>query len=288
MSNVTLGFPNFADKTTLSGGSWSASLPLSNLKDRRISKRARSTDATLASTLFQFTTDKSRIINVIAVVGHNLTTDAKYRIRGNTSASFSSPLYDSGWQDVWSDMANAIYGGLEWEADSFWSWKMDSEEAAFYPGIAFNVLSGIINYQYWQIEFSDTGNPNGYVEIGRLFVGNSWQPTYNASFGWALGYEDESLVEESLGGAEYYDNRPKFRVLKFGLDYLTASEATTTALGISRMLGITDEVLVIWDKSDTTNLMRRSFLGRPRTLSPIDNPDPVRFTTAFEIKEIIA
>lgn len=288
MSNLIMGFPNLAEKCSLSGGSWLASLPLSNLQDRRISKRARSTNATTASTQFRFTLDKERIINLFAVIGHNLTTSAQFRIRGNTSATFSTPLYDSGWKDVWSDMADGIYGGLEWESDSFWSWKMAPEESAYYPGLAFEYAENIVTYRYWQIEFNDVSNPDGYIEIGRLFVGNSFEPETNASFGWNLAYEDASIIEEALGGAEYYDYRPKYRVARFGLNWLSDVEAMTTALGASRILGVTDEVLLIWNRDDSNNLMRQSFLGRLRTLSPIENPDPIRFTTSFEIKEIIA
>lgn len=288
MANIIMGFPNLADKCVLSGGSWQASLPITNLQDRRISKKARSINATTASTQFQFTLDKERIVNLIGVIGHNLTTSAQFRLKGNTSASFASPLYDSGWKDVWVDMADGIYGGLEWESDSFWTWKMDAEEAAYYPGLAFESIDNIVTYRYWQIEFSDTGNPSGYVEIGRLFVGNSFQPESNVSFGWSLAYEDNSVIESAIGGAEYYDNRPKYRVARFGLNWLSDLEAMTTALGASRILGVTDEILLIWDKDDGNNLMRQSFLGRLRTLSPIDNPDPIRFTTSYEIKEIIA
>jgi len=288
MSNIIMGFPNLADKCTLSGGSWLASLPLTNLQDRRISKKTRSTNTATASTQFQITLDKERIVNLFAVVGHNLSTSAQFRIRGNTSASFSTPLYDSGWKDVWVDMADGIYGGLEWESDSFWTWKMDPEEAAYYPGLAFEFIENIVTYRYWLIEFSDLTNSDGYVEIGRLFVGNSFLPENNASFSWSLGYEDGSMIEEAIGGAEYYDQRPKYRVCRFGLDWLGETEAMTTALGASRILGVTDEVLLIWDKDDGNNLMRQSFLGRLRSLTPIENPDPVRFTTAYEIKEIIA
>lgn len=288
MSNIIMGFPNLADKCVLSGGSWTSTLPLSNLQDRRISKKARSTNLLAASTKFQFSLDKDRITNLFAIIGHNLTTSAQFRVTANTTNSFVSPAYDSGWKDVWVDMADGIYGGLEWESDSFWSWKMDPEEAAYYPGLAFNYIENIVTYRYWQVEFLDTSNTAGYIEIGRLFCGNSFEPESNASFSWSLGYEDPSIVEEAYGGAEYYDKKARYRVSRFGLDYLNDLEAMTTALAASRILGTTDEVLLIWDRSDNNNLMRQSFLGRLRTLSPIENPDPIRFTTSFELKEIIA
>lgn len=288
MANLILGFPNQADKATLAGGSWVSTLPLTNLQDRRISKKARSSNATLAATKFTFALDKSRVTGLVAIVGHNLSATATWRVTANTSNSFTTPAYDSGWDDVWSDVSDVTFGTLEWESDSFWTWKISDEESAYYPGLALNIPTTAVSYQYWQIEFNDTTNSAGYIQIGRLFIGSTWQVTNNASYGWSLAYEDGTLIEEGIGGAEYYDTRPRYRVMRIGLDYLTKAEATSTALGASRVLGTTGEVLLIWDKDDSDNIMRRSFLGRLRTLNPIENPDPVRYTTAYEIKEIIA
>lgn len=288
MANVILGYPNVVDQASLSGGSWVSSLPLANLQDRRISKKARSSNLLVSSTKFTFTLDKSRLIGVVALVGHNLSATATWRVCANATNSFSTPDYDSGWQPVWTDIAAATFGTLEWESDSFWTWKLSDEETAYYPGLALDVLPAVQTGQYWQVEISDTSNAAGYVEIGRVFVGSSWQVTNNASFGWGLGYEDNTIIEESIGGAEYYDQRPRYRVIKFGLDYVTTTEGLGVALGASRVLGTSGEILLVWDSTDADNLMRRSFMGRLRSLSPLDNPDVTRYTTAFEIKEIIA
>jgi hypothetical protein len=288
MANLLLGYPNRADDVcVLAGGSWVDSLPLTNLQDRRIAKRARSSNTNLTSTQFTITLDKSRALNVIALVGHNLTTDARFRIRGNSSNNCTSPDYDSGWKDVWQDLATSTLGTLEWESDGFWSWKIDPEEAKYYPGMALCVFDYTRTNQYWIVEIDDETNSDGYVEIGRLFVSTSWEVSNNVSYGWNIAYEDNSIIETSLSGAEYFDKRPLNRAVTLSLDWLSETEGLTTAWGVSRILGVTGEVLFVWDKDDSDNLMRRSFIGRLKQLDPIENPDPIRFKTAFEIKEVI-
>lgn len=288
MANILLGFPNYADSYTLSGGSWVASLPLSLLQDRRISKRARSSSLLLAATQFTITLDKLRATAVIAIAGHNLSASAKYRITGSTNAGFSTLIYDSGWNDVWTDTLDPLTGGLEWEDDNFWPMKMTTQEIAYYPGLLLHVLSPITACLYWKIEIDDTSNPAGYIDIGRLIFADAWQPESNMSYGWNIAYEDATSVEDALGGAEYFDNRPRYRVIRIPMDYINRSESMRQALGISRVLGISGEVLVITDPKEKENLMRTSFLARPRSLSPLENPDPLRFSSAFEFKEIIA
>lgn len=165
----------------------------------------------------------------------------------------------------------------------------DSEAGAL-PGLAFVASeAGFTNSRYLGITVSDEDglNENGALEFGYLWIGDGFAPVLGPSFGWSLGYEDLSLVETSLGGIDYVDPRPKYRVLRFGLDHLTSDEWATQGLALSRDLGITQPLLFIMSTTDATLGERVSFMGRLRTLSPIENPDPLRFSTAFEVKELV-
>jgi len=123
MANCILAFPNIADatKATLSGGSWVATLPLSNLQDEVLGTVARSTNTALVNTQFDVTYDKSRLVSVFGLIGHNMTADALYRLRGAEDAGFTSVLVDTGWTEVWP----AVYttATLDWEDPAFWSGK---------------------------------------------------------------------------------------------------------------------------------------------------------------------
>lgn len=138
-----------------------------------------------------------------------------------------------------------------------------------------------------RFDFSDATNPDGYVQMGRLFLGPGFQPTWNFSFGSGLSYETRTRVEENPAGSEYFDRKPPYRVARFGLDHLTETEAMTRILEMQRVLGTDGEVLWIRDPGDAAHLLRRGFVGRMRELSPIEHPYSDNLRQAFEIRELI-
>ena len=86
-SNILLAWNNRTDSGTLSGGSWSASLPLANLQNRQVQKVARSSNAATSSTQFRIDLGQSRTIGVLALVVHNISVTGKARIVGSDAAS---------------------------------------------------------------------------------------------------------------------------------------------------------------------------------------------------------
>ena len=109
MANCLFGFPIYSDANqtyvpTFSGGSWSGSLPLTNLSDRRLAQVARSTNATLANTQFDADLKPARGIRLCALPKHNLSIAARIRIRGSSSTAFTgnnlllrSEEFNTGW-----------------------------------------------------------------------------------------------------------------------------------------------------------------------------------------------
>lgn len=72
MGSVRLGFPLWSDvgvsySPSLSGGSWSGSLPLTNLQDRDLSKVARSSDDALSSTRLHWDLGVARSVGLYAI-----------------------------------------------------------------------------------------------------------------------------------------------------------------------------------------------------------------------------
>lgn len=280
---VVLGYPNLIDSTTLSGGSWLAALPLNNIKNRLINKVARSTNLTLANTQFTITKPDDSRINVIAVVGHNLSLSAKYKI---TAFSGATLIYTADWQPAYP----IIYpsGVLEWEDNNFWTGTPTQDDITGTVRSLIHILPNSLLATSVKIEFDDTTNPATYIDVGRVFIGKSWSPVLGIALGGAtLKWETKTDTQESLGGSEYFQRRTPYRVANFTLPLLTEAEGLTNAYEIMRGAGIDKEVLYIHSSSDTEQAFRRRFLGRLRQLSPIEYPVYSRTSTAFEIKEII-
>lgn len=285
MANALIAFQNRIDEAALSAGSWSAGLPLNNLKTRVLSQVARSTDAANASTKFRMVFAKPRKVQILALCRHNFSLDATYRIRAYSDAGFTALAYDSGVLPVWS--AVYVTEDLEWEDDNYWSGTITDEERQGFFWNLLHLLEDMVYVQYWQVEIFDDANAAGWVSIGRVFVAQGWTPVTNMSWGASLGYDSRSKVSEAYDGTEYYEEKTAARIAKFSLGFMNLDEAMTKALDIQRLSDITKEVFYVYDQADTLHLLRRSFLGRLRELTPVEQPYGSKFGTAFEIKELL-
>ena len=284
MSNTIIGYQNRIDAATFAAyGSWSTTLPLTNIKTRSLSRKARSTNAANSSTKLRFALDIDRIVSTLGVIAHNLTVSATWRYRVYSDSAYTTLVYDSGTLNVWP---SSPYGTYEWEDVHFWDLLPTDEEIAYYTKNIIYVVPQIVAAQYYQIEFFDSTNTNGYVELGRIFVGQTYQPVLNMNLGASIGYESPTIIDTAMSGAEFFDRRESFRVAQFTLDHLTYAESILNN-DIMKISGTDLEVLYIWDSSDELNLQRRSFLGRLKALSPISQPYNTRYQTTYEIKELL-
>lgn len=288
MSNMIIGFPNLIDGSTVSGGSWETTLPITNVKDRRLSKVARSADALTASTQFDIDLSVSRYVRLLCLVKNNFSLDATYRIRGSDVSNFATNTYDSGTLNVWEALYDTI--DLEWEDDNYWDGKPSQEyltQIRETSNLNFiHILPSVTPARYWRVEISDTGNSDGYVEIGRVFIASQWQVTNNIMYGASLGYETQTSVDSTLDGTEYFDVRKSYRMFKFELESYNYNEGHSKLLDISRQIGVDKEVFVIPDPDDVVNMTRRAFLGRLNSLSPITYPYFSTNSAGYEVKEI--
>lgn len=285
MANCMLGFPNRTDQSTLSGGAWASTLPLQNLQSREIGEVAQTTDTALASTQFTIDLGRSMKTQIIALRNHNLSITAEYRVTGSLTSDFAVMSHDSGWADVWP----VIYpwGALEWEDDNWWTGKYTAEEREGYTTELDHLLPAAKLGRYWRIEIRDVGNPAGFIQIGRLFIGPAWQPKMNMIYGASIGWETKTEVQEVKSGAEYFDVRTPYRFQKFTLDYMRQDEAFTRAFELQRQAGIHAEIVFIQNPHDTAHALRRRFMCRIRALSAIEYPYNGINSTAFELKELL-
>lgn len=143
-------------------------------------------------------------------------------------------------------------------------------------------------YRYWRIDLAGEGHAATYLQLGRVLMGDAWEVAENPAYGeLSLGIESRDLVGESDGGSEYFTPRLSPRVARYPLRLMQESEALGQALEMQRQLGTSGELFWLWDPADTRWLPLRSFLGRMRTLSPLEASIYGRYATAFEVKELL-
>lgn len=283
MSNMILAYGNLIDEATLSGGFSYPSLPLANLQDERLGKVWRTVDTLTASTWFDIDLGSPRLLRTIAMANHNLSLTALYRIRFGDDPTFATVTDDSGWLNVWPEIYP--FGEVPWGSESWWDGRLSATEAAAYTATLVRVLASTMLGRYIRVEFDDQTNDAGYVQGGRLFVADGWQPVRNMVYGANIGWLDRNSFQEAISGAEYGTKRRSPRLARFELPAMTESEAMAQAFEIQRSVGTLGEVLYMWNPDDTVHAIRRQFLGRLRVLSQIENAAPDRWRSPFEIKE---
>jgi|18_taG_2_1085343.scaffolds.fasta_scaffold12317_2 hypothetical protein len=285
MSNIILGYPNRASSANFSGGSWRASLPISNVKDRRTLKLARSTNALEASTQFDIDLTQARNISLFALRRHNLSEDSTVRILASSDSSFSSTVYDSGFNEVYPAVFDTLE--LQWEDSNFWMGKPKSEDIERFVTLYLLVLPVITQARYWRVEIKDTSNPDGYVDIGSVFVSDKFEPDVNVIYGASIQNTNRTTVSESQSGVEFFDQREQKRVARFTLDNMSYSEGYQKAFDSTQILGVDGEVLFSMDTDDKANLMRNSLVGRYVSTNPLTFVRFNQTSMPFEIQEIL-
>lgn len=265
-----------------------AGLPLSNLQFRQIGRVARSADATEDSAQFVIDFLQDTTVQIVALVNHNMSFGAHWTVEAANDVGFTDIVY-SAEDDAWAAITGAewVLDELEWGSDNFWLGTYSLDEIEGLTPLAFHILSSPVSARYWRIRISDASNEAGYVDVGRLFIGPAWVPEYSYEVGATFGYEDPTSIITSLGGAEYFDERDSYRVMRFTLPLLEpVDEGFAKALEITRRAGISGEVLVIPDQNDAANGQRRNFMGRLRQLNPLEQIRYDMSAMSFEIKEI--
>ncbi len=285
MGNYTLFYPNRLDGATLSGGSWIAQAPITKTQDERLKVLAVSTDLTPASTQFDITLDQNRSIGVLALVNHNMTTNATWRVRAYYDAGFTTVVYDSGIVDVYPAFASSLE--LEWEDNNFWSGKPLEENIEGLTQTAIDVFGGQdVSAQYWRVELFDSSNAAGFISLGRVFIGQDrLNQLLNVQVGAVSGLISRTRVFETPGGHKEFAVREPVRTDTFTYPLIETQAAYSQFLSLEQQADVRSEVFLTQDADDNQNLLLRSYLGRLSALNGLPNTTYNTYQKVFQVEE---
>lgn len=255
MSNILMARP-FSDGATLTGttalGSGNV---ISNLQKRELSSVYRTSLVSEINIDMGAETE----IDFIALVGHN--GQGTVTIKAGTTAAVSN--YNSGSLD--------LITGTDYGLDK-------------------NMFAAQITaqaYRYWKLEIDDTGNADGYFQAGRMYLSKSFQPAVNADYGLEEGFIDSSRVQRTMSGGLSAVYRQALKTIKWVLSFGTQTEMMGTLRDFDSGRGITKDIIVIPDISDTTYFQKRAVYGTFDELSPIVNAYFGIFQKSFKVTEIL-
>lgn len=275
-----------SDSATLSGGDWLEELPLGNMQvPAKYHVVARSTSADPADTWFNINLGGPDNVRAIVVLG-NFTTAASMTLTKFADAGFTTPQWTTTTLPLYpaAPFGTIPFGAAWWYA-GIRPWPNPERMAHFQI-----VLPESTGGQFWRIEISDEVNPDGFIDIGRLFMAGDgvWIPQFNYEpENNQFGIRDNSLKSSTLAGGMRIWRRVNPRYFSFSVKHQDDANVFGPSWRLMDWAGYDREVFVIPQPSDTDHLQQRSFFARISQASPLVQAVCQRGHIAFELSEII-
>lgn len=234
---------------TIAGGDWESDAPVTKIATWALADSARSVDLSTTSTKITIDWGSAKTAQLLTFPRHNLSSTATIRWKRGTTAG-ASDVVDSGTLAAWL-FAPRVYRGDVYEVIVLQA----SETSA----------------RYETIEIVDSSNTDGYVEIGRAFIGPVFVPAVWQSYGAKDGHDDISVVKQAKGGADFKDRQRRRRTASFVLDMLTLAEGAMLH-EMEQEEGTTEEVVYLPYIDSPAEMQRYAFTGFLKELSGIEYP----------------
>lgn len=253
MNIFTIYHGNAVETAVLTGGSWDATLSLEKLRDPRPQLKAQSTDAQLASTLVKVSLVIPKQLLGIQLISTNFSQAAAYKVSWYSDSAFTSLVDTTGWVDVgesidWTDTGD----WPEWESEEFW---LGSETFVDPSNLGRDVrvrFAAVTTMQYIKIEVDDTGNADGNVKIGHLYIGEAFSPTLNFEPGSnRIKRVSNTSKRSTPGGVRYYQRRGAGQAIVVAWPNLPMEEVLGEIDDIVQIHDVEKPVYIDLDASNT-------------------------------------
>jgi len=217
------------DSCTLTASSENASFPASNLKDQKRKKVWRSTS--LDSEYIRMDMGELKLsANALALVNHNLTANGQVRVTATDNADYTSDLIlDTGYLTVWDEQDDT---------------KKEIVHVNYFTAT---------EARYWTVYFYDPDNPDGYFELGRLFVTYYWEPAVNFRYHWEFLPQDRSTVKYTRGGQPITYIQSRQYQVQLRIENLASVENWSFMVDILRRYGRRKDIVIQLFPDDSYN-----------------------------------
>jgi hypothetical protein len=289
---IILGLNNRIDAATItSDGTFEAALPLANLKTKILAQVARTTTDAAFTITIDLSAKSARSIGALAIAGHNLSRTATVNFKTYQNTTL---LDDSGDLSPWPYLHPE---DLHWTAHTYSAAIIDTGRIAEANPTLIYFLPANSAANKVEILITDTSNPDAYVEIGRVFVGEQLQPDFGEDYGKASwGLLDFSEISPSQRHILFSNHYPLLRTLQASFDHLTDGEAQGGLQGAQKLAGLTGEMLVAPDRPTYVTIsaskavdsfwFAKAFLSRQTAIDPLQTPYLQANSTTLNLEEI--
>lgn len=266
MKNFRMLWDNrLLDTAILTATTSATGYPATALQDQFRSRKWRSTSLTGQSISIDFGTEKN--FNAVAFIDHNLSVTGTIRLMASNSPGGSDLLdLNIAAFNPMIGLGEAGYG--DW---GFGGYLLESDRKYIVPNpIRIVYREEMVRYgagslfgdallygtpeedpslirvaaRYITLEFIDTENPDGYIELGRLFFCDSRDFGFNFQ-SIAHGSVDDSEIARSLGGQAWITKKlPLRRTIEVSFDALQYLDKYWNLKFMVEKMGMTEPFII--------------------------------------------
>jgi hypothetical protein len=121
--------------------------------------------------------------------------------------------------------------------------------------LIFKFWSSPQTYQWIRLYVEDVGNPAGYLQLGRPWAGEYFEPAVNFENAYIRGLEDFSFVEWSETGYHFASKvSAKSAILSYRFSHLSNSDRLSL-LSLFQAVGWTNAYFILQDADDAVNTL---------------------------------
>lgn len=257
-----IGNINLLESATLSAGSWSTDLPLNNMKTRELADVARTTNDDASSTKFIADYGSAVSRRAAAFKFHNASSAATvtWSLGTSSGGSQTATLTKNVWQ-----ITPTTYSGRRNDV--------------------ILILPQSYSSRYDMFEYTDTSNPDSYMEFAYGFVCDLFVPTYGIGRATSPGIVDRSGVTRARSGVPWVDAQRKLRSEAINFPALADGEGDTMH-ELLLVAGTSEPVLYIPDVGNHAYSQRYGGIGLLEELRGLESPFPRGRGTSFRWTEM--
>lgn len=205
---MRIAYLNRADAATLTAVPAAQSdKPVTYLQNDDRGYVFRSADVSSPQVIYGEWSGTSYAISCCRLDRSNLQTNDTWRLQLYSDAAWATQVYDSGTVDVFTD-------------NTFDAWDFAFSELFFTEQV------GVKSFKF---TITSSSNPDGYIEVARLFLGPYTEATYDPKVGLSSGWVDNSKQTRRRGGTIEVDEQAQWRTMSFDMFLATEADRATWA-----------------------------------------------------------
>ena len=224
-----------------------ATFPATNLYQQQPSRVWRTTSKTSQYVIRDLANPYR--MNSFAIVYHNMSSTATFRLRVGNDATFATNLYDSGTQRVWTP-------GYPTGSDNPWEEEVDSEgypsdaliELLRYcgenPRIVRYLVFNEVSARYARVDYTDPDNANPFIEVAYHYLGLCIPISPDQALNFTVTPVGHDRVKRAASGSLWTDRFFRNTLIDCEFDAQSQSNALAFFQFIGSLLGRKKEFLV--------------------------------------------